>query len=189
MKKSVIIGIIILVVLIIIVAAWMFTGKKEICGPAFLGEGRNASSCDTSCQTETDCKYICGCGAINKEEICDTTGAEVDCLAPGEIKCVEGKCFEEEKGEETTKYCNNYTYIQTEEQRNDCTCPEGKEKFQGMGGAYCATNSQKPCSSNENCPTRERCISTDGKSWNCTGHLTGCYHNDPANPEVTLCAD
>jgi len=98
MKKGWLIGIIILVALVIIIIAIVISlflvGKKGICGPAFLGEGRNASSCDTSCKTDSDCKYICGCGVINKDEVCDTTGAVIDCFAQGEIKCVEGKCVE-----------------------------------------------------------------------------------------------
>ncbi len=192
MKKRCIVAIIVLAIAILIIFLLFFTGKKEICGPAFLGEGRNTSHCDTSCQTDSDCKYICGCGVINKDEVCDTTGAEVDCIAPGEIKCAEGECVEltiRDYNNDSTKYCDNYTYPMTEEQRNSCTCPEGKEKFQGMGGSYCATNSQKPCSSQEECPSGESCISQDGKSWNCTGHITGCHHNMPESPEVVICVD
>jgi hypothetical protein len=68
-------------------------------------------------------------------------------------------------------------------------CPEGYERFYGLMGAYCATDSQKPCSSFIDCPENERCISEDGKNWFCSGRITGCYFWDPENPEQKICID
>ena len=97
MKKRQIIVITVLIALIVIaISLVIFGGKKELCGPDFLGQGRKVAYCDTSCQIDDDCQFACGCGVINKYEICDATGAAVDCIAPApeNIKCIEGKCAE-----------------------------------------------------------------------------------------------
>jgi len=74
--------------------------------------------------------------------------------------------------------------------RRECICPEGYVKFPALGGgAYCATESLKPCSSHTECPENERCISKDGKNWFCSGIKAGCYHWNPENPEDAVCAD
>lgn len=88
--------------------------------------------------------------------------------------------------------CGSIFYIRpmSGRAREKCTCPEGYEKFQGLMGAYCATDSQMPCSSHIDCPANERCISEDGESWFCSGRKTGCYFWDPENPEIgPLCVD
>jgi hypothetical protein len=83
--------------------------------------------------------------------------------------------------------CNSSLVINPKAMEN-CRCPSGYEKFWSIGGPYCATNSQKPCSSKEDCPEGERCISSDGKKWFCSGVRTGCYFWDPERLEM-LCAD
>ena len=40
----------------------------------------NSKSCNRDCQVDSDCKYTCGCGAINKNEICDDEGIIYDCV-------------------------------------------------------------------------------------------------------------
>ncbi|GAI36247.1 unnamed protein product, partial [marine sediment metagenome] len=74
-------------------------------------------------------------------------------------------------------------------QKEFMKCPEGYVKFEGILSAYCATNSQKPCSAHSDCPENERCISKDGKNWFCTGNRYGCYHWNPENPEDAYCTD
>lgn len=74
--------------------------------------------------------------------------------------------------------------------RERCICPVGYKKFHGLMGAYCATDSQKPCSSHMDCPEGERCISRNGKDWFCSGRHTGCYYWNPEKPEIgPLCVD
>lgn len=89
----------------------------------------------------------------------------------------------------TSANCDLFEMPMTEEEIEKCTCPEGYEKSPRLSGAYCATNSQKPCSAHADCPEGERCISSDGKSWFCTGQFAGCYFRDPENPEEQICAD
>jgi hypothetical protein len=91
--------------------------------------------------------------------------------------------------ENEIKYCDDYSYPQTNEIRDNCVCPEGKIKGDCLSGSYCATNSQIPCDSIEDCPEGESCTSADGETWTCTGMSCGCYHSDPENPDIILCAD
>lgn len=51
----------------------------------------DVSYCDKSCNTDDDCEYNCGCGAINKNETCDWNGWLIDCIS-SEVKCVKNKC-------------------------------------------------------------------------------------------------
>lgn len=74
-------------------------------------------------------------------------------------------------------------------QRSFMQCPEGYVKFSRLSGAYCATDSQKPCGSRTDCPENEKCISKDGKNWFCSGIENGCYHWNPENPEDAYCVD
>ncbi|MCU0653277.1 MAG: DUF4232 domain-containing protein [Candidatus Pacebacteria bacterium] len=48
-------------------------------------------NCDTSCDADTDCVFVCGCGSINKEETCNTNGVLFDCVNV-EVFCQSGKC-------------------------------------------------------------------------------------------------
>ncbi len=107
-----------------------------------------------------------------------------------EIKYAEREFVIQKKtGISIPKNCNDYAMPMKEEEIKECTCPEGYKKFYRLMGAYCATDSQKPCSAHTDCPRDEHCISGDGKDWFCTGQFAGCYHNDPKNPEKQFCAD
>lgn len=87
------------------------------------------------------------------------------------------------------KNCDLYGIPMTDAQIEFCTCPEGETKFYSMAGAYCATDSRKPCSTQVDCPTGEECVSSDGVEWFCTGQFAGCIHRDPENPELMICVD
>lgn len=93
------------VVIISIIGYSIFTQKEKICGPNIVGLGHDISSCEKTCETDNDCKFSCGCGAISKLEICDTEGIEFDCVL-AESNCQEGTCVE---GEEFTEkaFCQN----------------------------------------------------------------------------------
>jgi hypothetical protein len=93
--------------------------------------------------------------------------------------------------EKKAKNCNHYKLPMTKEQMEECTCPKGYKKFPRLGGVYCATDSQKPCKTDKDCPKGEHCISFDRKDWFCTGGVTGCFYlSDPNNPEgVGVCID
>lgn len=91
--------------------------------------------------------------------------------------------------EGVAKNCNEYEMPMTDEERANCTCQAGQEKFNCMVSTYCATNSQKSCTSQADCPSGEHCISNNGKNWFCTGQKCGCYHYDPQNPTSEICVD
>lgn len=62
-----------------------------VCGPRGAGPGHDASHCDRSCAANGDCKYTCGCGAINRDEGCDDAGIMYDCVDT-EVRCEDGQC-------------------------------------------------------------------------------------------------
>lgn len=95
---------------------------------------------------------------------------------------------EVEKPKEEVKNCNSYEMPMTEKEIEECICPEGYIKSNRLRGAYCTTNSQKPCKVNADCPTDEDCVSHDKKIWFCTGQGFGCLFRDPKNPKE-LCVD
>lgn len=139
---------------------------------------------ELKCKIDSDCAS-CGSGcapmAIAQKDICHV-GLELN-----ECVCVNQKCIVKES---VSKNCDLYEMPMTKEQIKECTCPEGYEKFNRLSGAYCATNSQKPCSTHADCPKGERCISPDRKNWFCTGQFAGCSYRNPENPEEPmLCAD
>jgi hypothetical protein len=86
------------------------------------------------------------------------------------------------------KNCNLYIPPMSEREIKECTCPIGYKKFISLARAYCATSSEKPCKSHEECPKGEHCISDDGKEWFCTGRVTGCYFS-AEKPNVRVCVD
>lgn len=88
-----------------------------------------------------------------------------------------------------TKNCNLYEIPMTGEEIEKCTCPEGYEKGYRLMGAFCATNSQKPCSTQKDCPQGESCISHDGVNWFCTGLIQGCLFTNPEKPNEQICID
>ena len=71
----------------------------SICGPSGKYYWINISNCDKSCLTAEDCKFTCGCGAINKRETCHTQGITYDCVDK-EVKCENNICV---VGEEKVK--------------------------------------------------------------------------------------
>ncbi|MFH1234723.1 MAG: hypothetical protein V1493_03865 [Candidatus Diapherotrites archaeon] len=92
--------------------------------------------------------------------------------------------------ETTGNFCAGYEKgLMSQEEMQNCTCPDGQKKFRCLGAAFCATESGKECKANEDCPEGEHCISDDGKNWYCTGGRCGCYHYDPKNPTSQICAD
>lgn len=85
--------------------------------------------------------------------------------------------------------CDLYEHPMAKRETEECTCPAGYEKFLSFHGAYCATNSGKPCSASTDCPKGENCISHDGKNWFCTGQWSGCYYRNPENLREMVCVD
>jgi len=95
-KTKIILGI--LIMSVILVGGWWIWnsqtigGPKGICGPRGMGSNYDVSYCDKSCNTNSDCKFTCGCGAINKNEICHDEGIIYDCV-DREVMCKEGRCI------------------------------------------------------------------------------------------------
>ncbi len=132
------------------------------------------------CEIDSDCAS-CGSGCasleMSQKDICHI-GLELN-----ECVCVSHKCIKKEKN------CDLYEMPMTEKQIKECTCVlEGYKKFYRLSGAYCATNSQKPCSVHADCPKGERCISRDKKNWFCTGQFAGCFYRNPED-SAELCED
>jgi len=65
-------------------------GLKGICGPP-IDSNHDLLYCDKSCDTKSDCKFTCGCGAINKNEICHDEGIIYDCEYPN-VTCKSNRC-------------------------------------------------------------------------------------------------
>lgn len=167
------------------ILAWQYWwgAKEEVPLPAVPGT--------VECKVDSDC-VPCGSGCapieISRMDPCHVN------LELNECVCIDNKCVVKGKviitPESTLKNCDLYEMPMSQEEINECTCPEGYEKFHRLSGAYCATNSQKPCSTHTDCPKGEQCISGDRKDWFCTGQFAGCYYRNPENPEEPmLCAD
>jgi len=62
-----------------------------LCGPQAAGEGYDRSNCDRSCSIHEDCKFSCGCGAVNVKEVCNDSGVIYDCVGH-EVGCEKGLC-------------------------------------------------------------------------------------------------
>ena len=160
------------------------------------------------CERDQDCKDIAlggpyvefGCYkfvniATDEDELLKRVGEyDKECapainkcaLAPG-AACVSNKCIVKTQ---EAKNCDFYEMPMTGEQIKECTCPEGYKKFYRLSGAYCATDSQKPCRAHTDCPEGEHCISSDRQNWFCTGQFAGCYYRNPEDPEEPMfCAD
>ncbi|MCK5475146.1 MAG: hypothetical protein KAI71_01005 [Candidatus Pacebacteria bacterium] len=54
--------------------------------------GEHPESCDNDCQIDEDCKFTCGCGAINKNEVCQDEGIIYDCV-DHYVSCENNKCI------------------------------------------------------------------------------------------------
>ena len=95
-KIKILIGV--LVVGVVLIAGWwIWNGQtiknpRGICGPKGMGINYDVLYCDETCNVDDDCKFTCGCGAINKNEICHDEGITYDCV-DHEVKCKEGRCI------------------------------------------------------------------------------------------------
>lgn len=95
---GVIILIAVLVVIIAAVVVYIFlrpiniNSKGNLCGPVISGPNHNLSYCDRSCESDSDCKYECGCGPLNKNEKCNIDNIIYDCYGLVHVKCVSNKC-------------------------------------------------------------------------------------------------
>lgn len=82
--------------------------------------------------------------------------------------------------------CNFYGLFFT----GRCFCPEGQKEFKDpipYFGFYCASDSQKPCYSPNECPENENCISKNGENWFCSGNRWACWIWDEKGPRRILC--
>ena len=91
MRKRVILGIIFLLLTISIIIFFLWNKgiiRDETCN------SRNPENCDRTCQVDSDCKFTCGCGVINKNENCNLKDSILCELPPREfIQCTNNKCI------------------------------------------------------------------------------------------------
>ena len=86
-----------ILVIIILSGGWWFwksqpaKDSKGICGPLGAGLNYGIIYCDKSCNIGNDCKFTCGCGAINKDETCLDEGVIYDCVNH-DVTCKNNKC-------------------------------------------------------------------------------------------------
>ncbi len=118
-KKKFFIGILVAGI-VLNIRVWVYGSQniqdsKGICGPKAAGLNYSGLYCDKSCKTDNDCKFTCGCGAINKNEICRDEGVIYDCV-DCEAICEEGKCIEGKEllGEEVVITTDKTEYEQGE---------------------------------------------------------------------------
>ncbi|MDA3837163.1 MAG: hypothetical protein PF542_06090 [Nanoarchaeota archaeon] len=93
MKKSKFIFIGIILIVIILGFFILKNNNQKICGFEEIGDEYSSKYCNKSCQLDEDCKYYCGCGAINVNETCDTGEFLFDCdyIEP---KCENNICIQ-----------------------------------------------------------------------------------------------
>ncbi len=105
-------------------------------------------NCKRECNVDSDCKFNCGCGAINKNEKCNDFGnLAVDCNPSISVKCENNEC-------KVINYNDNKTCIESGGTLRKPVC---------LGKFYiCIYNysdAGKLCNSSDEC--KGECIVTD----------------------------
>ena len=103
-RSLVVVIIVIIIVLIFLIFKSLFI-QKEICGLKVMGKNYDVSFCNLSCSTDNDCRFTCGCGAINKNETCQDEGTIYDCVNH-QVKCEENKCISGEENINSQVECS-----------------------------------------------------------------------------------
>ncbi|MBR9704536.1 hypothetical protein GOV12_03935 [Candidatus Pacearchaeota archaeon] len=86
MKKWMLILIILVVVVLFVGLVYLFFKDGfKICS------NDNVKNCDITCLNDSECKFNCGCGALNINEECKSDINTLYCLSEG-VKCVENRC-------------------------------------------------------------------------------------------------
>jgi hypothetical protein len=123
--------IIIVLVIVVVGGILLLIADKEtkgICGPTgTMGEEYNLSYCNKSCITDNNCQFTCGCGAINKNEICHDEGIIYDCV-DRYVKCEDGACIDSEEKKDYEIVCNK--------EKNCCMKNEDCQYIWFAGGCY-----------------------------------------------------
>ncbi|MDO8459581.1 MAG: hypothetical protein Q7S74_00585 [Nanoarchaeota archaeon] len=131
--------------------------SKNNCDPSSSLYKFGLSSCNNHCTIDNDCKFTCGCGAINNNENCNDKGIVYDCVdmdvtcksnkcvLGSELSSLSGKCEIEPKTQswlildgvvigdvqnETLKACLNNTIIVTG-YKYDFGCPINQQCYNG----------------------------------------------------------
>lgn len=85
-----------------IIASFHFNGKldkSKKCGMRAPGRETvdgityRSDYCNRFCIKDSDCRFSCGCGAINKGESCDVGDIMFDCIGI-KVKCAVGFCID-----------------------------------------------------------------------------------------------
>lgn len=77
-------------IIIIIIFVIVIYSNDEKCST------ENSEYCDVSCETDEDCKFVCGCGFINVDEEC-----KMDVMVACEYwpilpRCINGECINDD---------------------------------------------------------------------------------------------
>jgi len=100
-KTKIFIGILVFIVISTATGWWIwnhiFIEKPlSVCEPKEVNKFNDVSFCNKSCKTDEDCKFTCGCGAINNSETCHDQGTVYDCVER-EVMCENNICVAREE--------------------------------------------------------------------------------------------
>lgn len=151
-KRRILIGVIFLLVIVLFSVAF-YLQEKTFCGSSYAGERFSPDACDNSCNNADDCKFVCGCGAINKNEDCFTKGVQISCKEPSKIDCVEGKCVAldeedicENQGGEWILFNNGCVdSCQYNRNKSDVMCTQALTMGCNCGKDKCWNQEEKVC--------------------------------------------
>jgi eight-cysteine-cluster-containing protein len=89
--------IVVILAVIVGIGSWWFWRLRfeekpvSVCGPSGNVFWVDVKNCNKSCQINDDCIFTCGCGAINKNEICHHEGVKYKCI-DRDVKCENNIC-------------------------------------------------------------------------------------------------
>jgi len=140
-KTKIFTGILVFIVILTATGWWIwnhiFIEKPlSVCGPKEVNKFNDVSFCNKSCQTDDDCKFTCGCGAININETCHDKGTIYDCV-DHDVKCENSKCItgEEKKPEKVEAEATKLTLEELENAEYSLLSPY-QEKVRLKDGYY-----------------------------------------------------
>lgn len=128
------------------------------CGSRHAGANYHRDFCDKSCVSADDCKFVCGCEAINKNEDCYKEGIEISCEEPSKIECINEKCVAlsekdvcQQEGGEWRVFRNGCVdSCQYNRNKGDVMCTQALTYGCDCGEGKCWNSEEKVCENIDN---------------------------------------